>query len=834
MKYNTELVNNPIQVRQMLGLGAAGFDCGQFHLQTVIGNVALLSADLLEQVNRVLVAAGQAVAGHEPGTSLAGRCASFAVETDVHYPTDVNLLWDAVRCLIAVASAACAEVGLGGWRKRVALQLRLQALFNKVRRTRQAKPAAVRAYLAFCQRLVERAGGQLPDLQRAVEAERVAGLLGHARRQIDQVSRRLLKGERIPHAEKVFSVFEEHTRWVSKGKAGCPVELGVPVCIVEDQHQFVVGWESEWCGGDTDVAVPLVQACQQAYPELRSCSFDKGFHSPANRAALDGLLGLNALPRKGRLSGKDKEREGAEEFVQARQQHPAVESAINNLERRGLDRVRTHGKAGFERTVALAVTAARLPLPPGYYGVPSLLLLQSFMLLARVRNPEQLRYAQAGDWGALLGLDRCPEVKTLRAQVKALADDADTVRSWRDALTRDWLEQDPEAAATLCLDGHVQVYSGRQGRLKKPFVSRQKLCLPAAAGYWLNALDGQPFVCLHQDLDPGMLAAVRGEIVPHLRELGALPAVAEEGSEPAVTLVFDREGWSPKLFRELAREGVACVTWRKGKRGEDWPQNAFRELPVPVRGPGGERLRPVRLAKAPVDLLKDFQAREIRRLLDDGRQAAWVTTHPSLDTARVAGAMLSRWSQENYFKYMRHEFDLDALPEHALVPVEDDAEIVHPERRAIDKQVRRLRGRMAQEPSASRAGRRAGAATASRSPAATDPQPARHAAHARLSRRNRHARTGRLRPGPQARTRPRRAAGAVPRRRQPAARTRPRHARHRTLAARRPGPRPRRATASGRTQRPAYALSGHLSPPRLRVAILARSTSCSKYRRVTS
>ena len=99
---------------------------------------------------------------------------------------------------------------------------------------------------------------------------------------------------------------------------------------------------------------------QQAYPELRSCSFDKGFHSPANRAALDGLLGLNALPRKGRLSGKDKEREGAEEFVQARQQHPAVESAIHNLERRGLDRVRTHGKAGFERTVALAVTAANL------------------------------------------------------------------------------------------------------------------------------------------------------------------------------------------------------------------------------------------------------------------------------------------------------------------------------------------------------------------------------------------------------------------------------------------------------------------------------------------
>ena len=90
-----ELVNNHIQGRQMLGLGATGFDSGRFGLQTVIDNVALLSADLLEQVNRVLVAAGHEVAGRQPGESLAGRCESSAEETDVHYPTDVSLLWDA-------------------------------------------------------------------------------------------------------------------------------------------------------------------------------------------------------------------------------------------------------------------------------------------------------------------------------------------------------------------------------------------------------------------------------------------------------------------------------------------------------------------------------------------------------------------------------------------------------------------------------------------------------------------------------------------------------------------------------------------------------------------
>ncbi len=92
-----ELLNNHIQVRQMLGLGVARFDRGQFHLQTVINNVALLPADLLEKVNRVLMAAGHAVAGGQPGASLAGLCDSSALETAVHYPTDVSLLWDAVR-----------------------------------------------------------------------------------------------------------------------------------------------------------------------------------------------------------------------------------------------------------------------------------------------------------------------------------------------------------------------------------------------------------------------------------------------------------------------------------------------------------------------------------------------------------------------------------------------------------------------------------------------------------------------------------------------------------------------------------------------------------------
>ena len=100
-------------------------------------------------------------------------------------------------------------------------------------------------------------------------------------------------------------VFKEHTRWISKGKAGRAVELGVPLAIIEDQHQFVLDHWIMWEGGDVDVAVPLVESCQAMYPDLRECSFDRGFHSPANRKRLDELLDTAALPKKGRLNAAD-------------------------------------------------------------------------------------------------------------------------------------------------------------------------------------------------------------------------------------------------------------------------------------------------------------------------------------------------------------------------------------------------------------------------------------------------------------------------------------------------------------------------------------------------
>ena len=167
-------------------------------------------------------------------------------------------------------------------------------------------PERVEEYLARCRELVKRAEATLPDLiahgANAWNLEQIEGYLSHARRQIDQVDRRLLQGEVIPQHEKVFSIFEPHTRWIAKGKAGCPVELGVPVCILEDQHGFILHHEVMWQGNDVDYAVPIVETSQERFPDLRAVSFDRGFHSPENRVGLDELLDHNVLPKKGYLN----------------------------------------------------------------------------------------------------------------------------------------------------------------------------------------------------------------------------------------------------------------------------------------------------------------------------------------------------------------------------------------------------------------------------------------------------------------------------------------------------------------------------------------------------
>ena len=227
-----ELANQHMAIRQFLGHADIG-DKRRYHYQTLVDNVNPLTPKLLGEVNQLIVESGHTVVGKKPGAPLRGRCVSFVVETNVHYPTDVNLLWDAMRCMLRYAEPLGSKHNVSKWCQWKQLQVSIKDKSNRIRKTRRTSPKHIKACLKACAELIGRVEALLLALAAKgvppQKTNKIRNLSMHAVRQIGQIDRRLLKGETIPQNEKVFSIFEPHTRWISKGKAGCPVELGVQV-----------------------------------------------------------------------------------------------------------------------------------------------------------------------------------------------------------------------------------------------------------------------------------------------------------------------------------------------------------------------------------------------------------------------------------------------------------------------------------------------------------------------------------------------------------------------------------------------------------------------------
>ncbi len=373
-----ELANHHRTIRQMLGHGDFADD-QSWGVQTLKDNLRLFTPELLERINAVVVKAGHALVKKSPGEGIAVRSDSFVVETDVHYPTDTHLLYDAVRKVIQTSAALCEDAGLSDWRQHaynVRCLKKAYRLTQQVKRSRakdETKRAArevdIRqaheAYLALAETFLARAQVTRITLIEVYQCPMawftaLDDYVARARRQIDQVRRRVLQGERIPHAEKVFSLFEPHTEWITKGKAGVPVELGLRVLVSEDQYGFILSHRVMQGETDDQVAIPLVTELAQRFPNLRSVSLDKGFHSPANQKHLAELVPFPVLPKKGKCNATEAQREADPEFRSLRRRHSAVESAINALEAHGLGRCPDHGLDGFRRYVALALVGRNL------------------------------------------------------------------------------------------------------------------------------------------------------------------------------------------------------------------------------------------------------------------------------------------------------------------------------------------------------------------------------------------------------------------------------------------------------------------------------------------
>jgi len=373
-----ELANEHKTLRKMLGHSDWAAE-KLYNLQTLKDNLRLFTPEILDRLNRVIVGAGHQALKKTPEEGIVGRCDSFVVETDVHFPTDINLLLDAIRKVIEISAELSSTCNLLGWRQHHYHQRQFKRQYrivqrlkhstskdeSKQQRKEQEIKEAHRAYLDLAEAYLIRADQtrQQVSPHDPLSVARLSVLndfMQHARRQIEQIDRRVLQGERISHDEKVFSLFEPHTEWISKGKAGVPVELGLRVCIMEDQDRFILHHRVMVKSTDDRVAFAMVGETKQKFSKLRAVSMDKGFYSPANQEVLKPRLDCVVLPKKGRLSQADKDRESDPEFVKLRKQHSAVESAINALEVHGLDKCPDHGLRGFKRYIAMAVVARNI------------------------------------------------------------------------------------------------------------------------------------------------------------------------------------------------------------------------------------------------------------------------------------------------------------------------------------------------------------------------------------------------------------------------------------------------------------------------------------------
>jgi IS5 family transposase len=376
-----DLANHHTLIRQMLGVPATpwGEDAKVFGHQTLRDNVALLDDELLRQINARIAAAGREVfakKGGAPVAALEVKVDTYVLETDVHFPTDLNLLWDAGRKCVDLIVKYRDQLGyaLPGWRKakqwrrqlkaceRIASQIVYRGGPNKEARVKRA----VRDYLVVGRALCAKVqAGLLGLCEQPVDAADWDALAYFHRmldKHLDLVQRRLLQEETIPAHEKVFSLFEPHTEWIQKGKQRPNVELGHRLLIATDQHQLIQDYDVPVGGADVDQSIPVADRLLGRYEagSLASLSFDKGFTRTQDRELLSLYVPTVVMPKRGKKNAAELEHENGKKFVALRRQHSAVESEINSLEHHGLNRCLDVGLLGYLRYVGYGVMSYNL------------------------------------------------------------------------------------------------------------------------------------------------------------------------------------------------------------------------------------------------------------------------------------------------------------------------------------------------------------------------------------------------------------------------------------------------------------------------------------------
>jgi hypothetical protein len=374
------LANYDTLLRQILGVSETpwGAQAKRFHRQTLRDNAALVDEPLLQQINALVAAAGRAVFKKKDGDSLEPlqiKVDTYVLETDVHFPTDLNLLFDAGRKCLDLIEKYRDQGGyeLPGWRKLAAWQRRLKAaerqaskvVFGGGKDKDKRVRVVVSEYLSTGRELCAKVTASLLSLcdQAVAQADwdQLAYFEQMLRKHLDLVDRRLLQGQSIPASEKVYSLFEPHTEWIAKGKLHPSVELGHRLLIATDQHELIQHYATP-TGADVDQSVPVADRLLGRYgsAQIASLSFDKGFTRAVDRELIGLYIPQVIMPKRGKKTAAETALEHARRFVELRRAHSAVESDINSLEHHGLNRCLDQGLAGFQRYAGYGVLAYNL------------------------------------------------------------------------------------------------------------------------------------------------------------------------------------------------------------------------------------------------------------------------------------------------------------------------------------------------------------------------------------------------------------------------------------------------------------------------------------------
>jgi transposase len=312
---------------------------------------------------------------------------------------------------------------------------------------------------------------------------------------------------------------------------------------------------------------------------------------------------------------------------------------------------------------------------PAFYGLRTTIVALVFMALLRIKRPEALKEHAPPDLGRLLGLDRAPEVKTLRRKLTRLAGFGCASEFGR-RLAQRRVRDFGDAMGFLYIDGHVRAYHGKR-TLPKAHVARMRIAMPATTDYWINDATGEPLFVVTAEANAG-LAKMLPPVCEEIRKLVG---------ERRVTIVFDRGGWSPKLFQQLIGQGFDILTYRKG-RSRAVAAKQFSEHCATLDG----RKVVYTLADQGIRLLKGkLRMRQVTRRSDDGHQTQVVTSRRDLSAIEVAYRMFERWRQENFFKYLREEYALDALVDYQFEPANPMRDVPNPARAKIDAKLRKAR-----------------------------------------------------------------------------------------------------------------------------------------------